>query len=373
MIASPNVLEIDLSALVHNLQQVRRLVGAETRIMGVVKSDAYGHGLLPVATMLDKSGIDFLGVAHVFEGLELRNHGVRLPVIILCGLGSREEAAVAVEKDLIPVIFDLAAAETLAEEAARKRKTKNIHLKVDTGMGRLGIAHQEIGSFIQRIMKYKELHVSALTSHLADADDLAGDFTRLQLNYFQEAIEAGHALGLDLPDNNLANSAGIMAHPESHFDLVRPGVMLYGGMPSPDYQAPIFLRSAMRFAGKILQIREFPDRTPVSYGGTYHTQGVQRIGILSAGYGDGLPRSLTNKGMVLIQGRKVNIVGRVCMNMTLTNITGLKGVQPGDEVVFLGSQGESTILADDLAAWSDTISYEIFCSIGQINSREYIS
>ncbi|MFH1349777.1 MAG: alanine racemase [Pseudomonadota bacterium] len=227
--------------------------------------------------------------------------------------------------------------------------------------------------FLERISTYKGLILEALTSHLSSADDPDSHFTEVQIHQFKKAIEIGHAMGFDLPLNNLANSAGVMAHKNSHFNLVRPGIMLYGGLPSPGFKNSLPLKTAMGFKGQILQIRDLPGQTPISYGRTYHTKGRQRIAVLSAGYGDGLPRSLSNRGKVLVGGRKVQIVGRVCMNMMMADVTGMTEVLPGSEVLFLGTQGDEIITGDQMAKWSETISYEIFCSIGQRNFREYVS
>ena len=373
MIDKPNNLTIDLSALVHNLDQVRVLIGQGTKIMGVVKSDAYGHGLLPVSQTLERNGIDCLGVAYLHEALELRDEGIRLPIVILCGIQTKDEAREVVGKDLTPVLFDIRVAETLARESAKQGKRTRIHVKVDTGMGRLGISQGEIAPFISKIAALKDLELEALTSHLSSADECVGEFTEDQLKNFKKAIETARSLGLGLPLNNLANSAGIMAHKQAHFEMVRPGIMLYGGLPSPEFKSQVTLRTAMHFKGRVLQIRDLPDRTPVSYGRTYYTEGPRRMAVLSAGYGDGLPRSMSNRGDVLIKGKKSPIVGRICMNLTICDITDIEGIRPGDEAVFLGSQGDEIITADDLARWAGTISYEVFCSIGLGHRKEHIS
>lgn len=373
MIDKPNNLTIDLSALVHNLDQIRALIGQGIKIMGIVKSDAYGHGLLPVSQTLERNGIDCLGVAYLHEALDMRNEGIRLPIVILCGIQTKNEAREVVDKDLTPVLFDMTAAETLARESAKQGKRTRIHVKVDTGMGRLGISQGGIAPFIRKIAALKDLELEALTSHLSSADERDGDFTGDQLKNFKKAIKTARSLGLDLPSNNLANSAGIMGHKQAHLEMVRPGIMLYGGLPSPEFKSPVTLRTAMHFKGRVLQIRELPDRTPVSYGRTYFTEGPRQMAVLSAGYGDGLPRSMSNRGNVLIKGKKAPIAGRICMNLTICDITGLVDVKPGDEAVFLGSQGDETITGDDMARWAGTISYEVFCSIGHGHRKEYIS
>jgi alanine racemase len=239
-------------------------------------------------------------------------------------------------------------------------------------MGRLGLLASELAFFLNQATRFKEIRIEGLTSHLSSADDKDPEFTENQIRVFRKAIETGRAMGLDLPVNNLANSAGLMKFKDAHFDMVRPGIMLYGGLPSPDFNAPVPLRPVMRFTGEVIQVRDFPDRTPVSYGRTYYTRGPGRIAVLSAGYSEGLPRNLSNRGKVLIRGKKVPITGRVCMNMTMVDVTGLRDVRPGEEAVFLGTQGEEKITADDVASWAGTISYEILCSAGQRNPKEYV-
>ena len=371
MIRSPNSLKIDLSALVHNLNQVRALLREGTGIIGIVKSDAYGHGLIHVSKVLEGNGVHQLAVAHIYEALELRKNGIKLPILILCGIQTREEAREVVEKALSPVIFDIGSAHTLAEECLRTGKKIPVHVKVDTGMGRLGISPLEVAGFIKKIMGYKTLQLEGLTSHLSSADEPEEEFTRAQISHFRKAIETVRAMGLDVPLNHLANSAGIMGHRESHFNMARAGIMLYGGCPCADFNSPLPLMPVMSFSGRVIQVRDFPAHTPVSYSRTYYTKAPQKVAVVSAGYGDGLHRSLSNRGKILIQGQKAPIVGRVCMNMTLCDITGMKDVGPGDEAVFLGRQGSEFITVDDMAEWADTISYEVLCSLGRGQPREY--
>jgi alanine racemase len=367
----PNTVTVDLSALAYNLRQIMLFSGGR-RIMGIVKSDAYGHGLLPVARTLERCEIDYLGVAHLHEARELRNEGIKVPIVILCGILTRDESREVVEKGLTPVLFDLEVAEMLAQESERLGKRTHIHLKVDTGMGRLGISLEEIGPFVKRILALKNLSLEAFTSHLSSAADPMSDFTETQVKRFKKSIGLGRSMGLDLSLNHMANSAGIMCHSDTHFEMVRPGIMLYGGLPTPEFVNPIPLRPTMHFKGRILQIRKLPAQTPVSYGRAYYTNSPCRVAVLSGGYGDGLPRSMSNRGNVLVGSKRVPIVGMICMNLTICDISGLEDVKTGDEVIFLGSQGQEIITADDIARWAGTISYEVFCSIGQRNKKEYI-
>lgn len=367
-----NRLTIELSALVHNLHQVEAIVGESTKVMAVVKADAYGHGLVAVSKTLEQGRVHSLGVAHLHEALEVRNHGISLPIVMLCGIRTEEEAKAAVHHRLIPTLFDRAGAEALAAEAARNKAMVSAYIKVDTGMGRLGLPASDLGPFLNRLARFGTIRIEGLTSHLSSADDADPGFTEAQIRSFRKAVETGRAMGFELPLNNLANSAGLMRFKEAHLDMVRPGIMLYGGLPSPDFHPPVPLKPVMRFSGEVIQVREFPDHTPVSYSRTYYTQGPRRIAVLSAGYGEGLPRAMSNRGKVLIRGKKVSVTGRVCMNMTLVDVTGLEDVVPGDEAVFLGAQGGERITAEDMASWAGTISYDILCSAGQRNPKEYV-
>jgi len=372
MIAHPNIVTIDLAALVSNLRQVRGLVGRNTRIMGVVKADAYGHGLLQVGKTLERNGIDCLGVASLHEAILLREGGIRGPVVILCGIQTREDAHQVLEKGLVPVVFDLASAQVLSQECRNHGGKPKVHVKVDTGMGRLGVPDAEIVPFLEKLISFRNLEIEGLITHLATADEADTRPTEDQVGRFERAIATGRSLGLDLTLNHMANSAGIMHHPRTHFDMVRPGIMLYGGRPSPDFVTTASLAPVMQFKARVIQVRTLPDGTSVSYGRTYWTQGSRRVAVVSAGYADGLPRALSNRGKVLVGGKPAPILGRVCMNLTVCDITDNGEVRPGDEAVFLGSQGREWIFADDVARYADTISYEIFCSIGRKNIRTYL-
>lgn len=370
-IALPNRISIDLSALAHNLRQVRRLVGTQAKIMAVVKADAYGHGLLPVARHLVEHGAYCLGVAHVSEGVFLRDRGIASPIVLLSGVRTQEECRKAVSLGLTAVLYDPEAADMLDCESRLAGKRTAVHVKVDTGMGRLGIPWDRITPWLERFLKCGGLVVEALMSHLSSADEPDRTFTEEQIRRFAGAVEQARSMGLELPLNSLANSAGVMAHGASFFEMVRPGIMLYGGLPSPGFASPVPLRPVMHLRGRVLQVRELPHSTPVGYGRTYATRGAHRVAVVSAGYADGLPRRMSNRGRILIGGKRVPVIGTVCMNQTICDIGVLPRVSAGDEVVFLGSQGEEEITGDDIARWADTISYEVFCAVGRSGERNY--
>lgn len=373
MVISPNTLTIDLNPLAFNLEQIKRCVGMKTRIMGIVKSEAYGHGLVPVSKILEKNGVYALGVSFVHEALKLREAGIKIPIIVLCGIETDEEAEAVFENALTPVIFDLQSAKKLEKTAARKGGIINIHVKTDTGMGRLGVDPNLIMPFLKEVMKFRFLKTEALMSHLSSADEDDTAFTKNQIKQFKGVVEEARQMGMELDLNHLANSAGIVSYKDSHFDMVRPGIMLYGGLPSPEFKADIKLKPVMGLKGQILQVKDFDDKTPVSYGRTYYTEGKREIAIVSAGYADGIPRLLSNRGKVLVGGKMVNITGTVCMNMLACDITGLNNIKAGDECVIMGTQKDKTITGDDIAGLCDTISYEIFLSMGRSLEKEYIN
>lgn len=366
---NPNTVLIDHSALARNLAQVCRIVGDSTAITAVVKADAYGHGMEAAAETFVKAGAERLATAHLSEAVKLRERGIACPIVVLCGILTREEAAAAVEYDLIPVLSFPGPLEVLGEESIRRGKNSRVQLKIDTGMGRLGIPHTDTGLFLDEVLQRKGLEPEGLLSHLSSADDPDKDFTELQICRFEDALNAARAKGPTLEASSLANSAGVLWHPGARLGMVRPGIVLYGGMPSPGLTSTAELSPAMTLKARVLQVRDMPGGTPVSYGRTFITRGQTRIAVLSAGYSDGLPRALSNKGSVLIHGEKVPVVGRVCMNLVMADISGLDKVLPGEEAVFLGVQGEETITGDEVAEICGTISYEIFCSVGQCGEK----
>jgi alanine racemase len=308
--------------------------------------------LLGVSRALERCGVDCLGVAYSHEAVHLREQGIRVPIVILCGVHGPEECSEAVAKDLTPVLFALSTAERLEREAEKRGKTVRFYLEVDSGMGRLGIPTDRVSGFIKALPSLKRLAFEGLLSHLSSADTPGDGYTEGQIAQFGRAVEACRVDGARPAANTLANSAGITGFKGAHFDMVRAGIMLYGGLPRPGFPAPFRLKPVMTFKGMVLQVRDFPDRTPIGYGRTYWTAGPRRLAVLSAGYGDGLPRSISNRGNVLVKGRKVPITGRICMNMTTVDVTDIPDVREGDEAVFLGVQSPERITGDDMAEWA---------------------
>ncbi len=373
MRVSPNRVEIDLEAVAHNFRAIRGRIGPGVAVAAVVKADAYGHGLVEAARRLEREGTERLAVAYAGEGAALRAAGIGRPVMVLCGAGGRAEAEAVAENDLIAVAADLEQADLLAGEARRRGRRLRVQLKIDTGMGRLGVRFEDAGGFLRRVSSSGVLEPEGLLSHLSSADEEDRAYTEEQVRRFRAVLESLRPEGFDLRASSLANSAGIMNFPEAHLGLVRPGILLYGGLPSPELCASFELRPAMSLRARVLQVREFPGGAPVSYGRTYHTEGRRRIAVTSAGYCDGLSRALSNRGHALIRGVKAPIVGRVCMNLTMVDVTGIGDAAAGDEAVFLGAQGGGVITGDEVAAACGTISYEVFCAVGASGEKTYDS
>jgi len=366
-------IEIDLSALGHNLLVIRRRLSPESGLMAVVKADAYGHGLIRVAKELLRLKTAALGVASVEEGLLVRKKvNPSVPVVILLG-PREEECGLCLDQRLTPVVYTLAVARELNREARRRKITAQAHLKVDTGMGRLGVLWTELPAFLAETRRLKNLKISGLTSHFARADEQGHPYNRLQWKRYQAALETAREAGLRLTENHAANSAAAFHRPPDHLHFNRPGIALYGGSPSGDPQLArdLGLQPVMTFKTRIIQVKKLPPKMGVSYGSTYVTTRPETVAILPIGYANGYPRHLSNQAEVLIRGRRFPVVGRICMNLTIIKLDPHEDWQVGEEVVLLGRQAGDFLEADDLARRAGTIAYELFCLLGRLNPRIY--
>jgi alanine racemase len=366
-------IEIDLSALVHNLQVIRRRLSPETGIMAVVKADAYGHGLIRVAKELLRLKAAALGVASVEEGLQVRKKvSPSAPVIILLG-PREEECGLCLDHRLTPVVYTLAIARELNREARRRKITARVHLKVDTGMGRLGVLWTELPAFLAETRPLKNVKISGLTSHFARADEEGHPYNRLQWQRYEQSLETAREAGLRLTENHAANSAAALFEPPTQLHFIRPGIGLYGGSPSGDSQLTrdLGLQPVMTFKTRIIQIKKLPSKMGVSYGSTYVTARPEMVAVLPIGYANGYLRHLSNQAEVLIRGRRFPVIGRICMNLTIIKLDPREDWRVGEEVVLLGRQAGDFLGADDLARRAGTISYELFCLLGRLNPRIY--
>lgn len=370
----PTIAEIDLDALEHNFNQIRKRVRQGTKILAVVKANAYGHGSVRVSSELQRLGVDFLGVATCEEGIELRKASITTPIIVLGGFFKGQSLDVN-RYDLIPVIYNLESAKELSQQADKNNCTVKIHLKIDTGMGRLGILPSETEHFIQQLQKLTSLEIDGVLSHLADnnQDHPSGlEFTQRQASLFKQQIEQLHQMGIDPQYEHLANSAAIIEKYPDDFNLVRPGIMLYGAYPSKTFEQVIDLKPVMSLKTEIISLKTVARDTSISYGRTFICKRESLIATLPIGYADGYTRFLSNKGEVLVRGRKVPVVGVVCMDLVMVDVTDVAGVSLGDEVVLMGSQGDQKITVEEIAEKTGTIAYEIMCSISPRVPRVYM-
>jgi alanine racemase len=367
----PTYAEIDLSAVAGNIALAKQLAGSATQVMAVVKADGYGHGALPVARRALASGATWLGVALPEEGRALRQAGIRAPVLVL-GPILPDQAALVVAEELDQCVSDVGQAEALASAARAAGRVARAHLKVDTGMGRVGLQPGEVRRAAERLAALPGLQIRALMTHFAEAEAEATGALQEALGRFQAAWRACREAGLEIPLRHAANSAALLLHPEARFDLVRPGLLLYGCHPRGAADARVAgLRPALRLRSAITQLKELPAGAAVSYGGTFIAPRPVRIAVLPIGYADGWGRLLSNRGHALVRGRRVPVVGRVCMDMTLLDVTDCAEARVGDEAVLIGRQGIDEIGADEVAALMGTISYEVLARIGPRIPRRY--
>ena len=367
---------ISRRALAHNFALCRDRAGAQG-LVALVKADAYGHGMMECARLFTDLGAAGLAVADAWEGVRLREAGFTLPVYILAGLAPQTVSAL-VSHDLDPLVSDPDMLEALNAEAVRQGKILDIHLKVDVGMGRQGALPEDFIELARRAALLSGLRVAGLTAHLPKADDRASDHSKRAAAAFAEACAAARSL-LPYPcARHLANSGGLLYVDAARFELARPGIALYGcypdgaaGRESAAKSGETPLRPAMSWAAKILLVRRLPAGHTIGYDCTYTTDRPTTTAVLPVGYSDGYIRKLSNRGQVLIQGRRAPVLGRVSMNLTVVDVTHIPGVRAGDEAVLLGRQGEDEISAEELAGWMETINYEALCLIGRLNQRVY--
>jgi len=368
----PTWAEIDLDAIAHNVRAIRAKIGRRVKMLAAVKADAYGHGAVPVSCTALEHGADMLGVATVEEAVELRENEVAAPILIL-GCVLPEEAEAVVEHGLAATVCDLAVAEALSRSAVAQAKRVSVHVKVDTGMGRIGVRPDEALEFVRRIVRLHGLSLDGLFTHFPSADETDKTFTRQQIAAFSQVIQELEADGIRIPLKHAANSAAILDLPESYFDMVRPGLILYGLHPSPDVQRSMALKPAMTLKTRVVFLKDVPAGTPLSYSRTFTTRRPSRIATLPIGYADGLSRGLSNKGAALIRGQRAAVVGRICMDQCLADVTDIPGAAVGDEVVVYGTQGGERISIEEVAQVVGTIPYEITCAVSRRVPRKPVS
>jgi len=369
----PTVAHVNLANLTYNFRSVKEFVGSDVLFMAVVKADAYGHGAAACARQLEQDGVDWFGVAILEEALELRIAGIVKPILCLGGLWEGQETE-ALLHEVTPVIFDLNQAKRLSTSAKELRSTATVHVKIDTGMGRIGVPFSETPEFARRLREIPNLNVEAIMTHFAAADDLSErDFTVGQIAKLHQAVEIFEAAGFSPPIIDMANSPGAVGIPESKGNMVRIGGLLYGlggdvlpsGIPKPE------LKPVMSVTTLVAQVKDIPSGTSLGYGRTFTTSRDSVIGTLPIGYQDGYRRAFSNRGHVIVNGKFAPIIGRISMDWTIIDLTDIPGSRIGDTAVIIGQDEGLAILAEDLAAAADTISYEITCGISRRVPRIY--
>ncbi len=368
----PTVAEIDLSALRSNYRALKT-IAAPSELMVVVKADAYGHGAVPVVKALSAEGCRHFGVATVEEGEQLRASGIRERVYLLGGFFA-EQARSIVELMLIPFIFDFSLIASIEQSAATLgRRQFPVHLKIDTGATRLGIRPEELDAAIERLRPTRSLMVEGVCTLLANAGDPESRTTDGQIELLRGCLERLRSAGFAPPLIHIANSAALVLRQDGGFNLTRPGLAIYGLPPVPAVGERVELRPVMTFKTCLMQVKRVPAGTGVSYGHTFITRRPSIIGIIPVGYGDGYKRGLQHGGEVLIRRRRAPVVGAVCMDLTMVDLTEAPEAKLGDEVILWGGKGEEMISVNELARLVNTISYEMLCTVGKRVPRVYVN
>lgn len=352
--------ETDLSAIEHNLKELKKKIDDGARVLAVVKADAYGHGAVKVALDIQNE-VDYFAIAELGEALELRRAGITKPVLILSYTSPFQYEAI-IANNITQTVFNYDDAVAISKTAQRLEKTAIIHIAVDTGMSRIGFfCNSESADIVKKISKLPNITVEGLFSHFACADSRDRESVNSQQERFADFIKMLEARGVYIPIKHICNSAGLLTGCKQ-YDMVRLGIIMYGLYPEEWVNdGSVDLKPAMRIVSHITHIKELPEGTGVSYGHTYFTKGKTRVATVCIGYADGYQRSLSNKGRVLINGEFAPIIGRVCMDQLMVDVTKLKKAAVGDEVTILGSDGENKITPEELAGLTDTINYEVIC------------
>ncbi len=366
--------EIDLDAIAHNVREIKGLLKENVEMMGVVKADAYGHGVLEVVRTLLDNGVTQLAVSMLDEAVQIRQLGIRVPILIL-SYTDPVRAEEIVLNDLMQTIYSLELAEALSAAAVRLDRQVKVHVKVDTGMTRIGfMPGQNAVEKIVAISRLPGLVIEGVFTHFASADEYERDYTIMQYERFIKLCGELEAAGVHIPVKHACNSAGTIQYPDMHLDLVRPGIILYGLYPSSEVDKSVIrLKPAMTFKANVILVKDVEPDTCISYGRIFRTARKSRIATIPVGYADGYTRLLSNKGRVLVNGEYAPIVGRICMDQCMIDVTDLKhDVRVGDEVVLFGCQGDACISVDEVAAEIGTLNYEIVCIIGKRIPRVYL-
>jgi alanine racemase len=369
----PTWAEIDTDALAANFHIVKDRVGPDVKVMAVVKANAYGHGAMECARRLEAEGADWFGVALPEEGIELRNARVGRPILCLAGFWG-EQATACLQHDLVPVVYRLDMIEAFDRGARERNVVADVHVKIDTGMGRLGVRYDRVSDFAGALKKFKNIRVDGFMTHFAAADEPSCELlTRDQTRRFEQAVSAFREHGFDPTHRHLANSAAVFGQPAAWGNLVRPGGVLYGLWR--DTLAPedrnVNLRPVMSLHSRITLLKWVPAGETVGYGCTFEASRKTLVATIPIGYDDGYMRALSNRGHAIIRGVYATVIGRISMDLTLIDVTNVPGVQTEDEVIFMGTERELSVSAEEIARTAGTLSYEVTCGIGERVPRVY--
>ena len=355
----PTWVEINLDAIASNVKNIKKLIGDKKELMAVVKGNAYGHDILEIASVVLNNGATRLAVARLEEGIFLRKTGVTVPILVL-GLTLKQQAELLVSYNITPTVCEYEMIEKLSESAIKKDKLIKVHLKIDTGMGRIGIFPHDILRFIKRVRTLKNVEIEGIFTHFSVADEKDKTYTEKQFQKFMEVLTVLEKEGVRIPIKHVGNSATFLDLPHMWLDLVRPGISVYGLYPSREVQKTVKLIPAHSFKTRIVFLKELSMGESIGYGRTYTTRKRRtKVASLPVGYADGYNRLLSNQGEVLVRGNRVSVIGRVCMDQTMIDVSDLPQVEIGDEVVLWGRQGQEEITVEEIADKIKTINYEV--------------
>jgi alanine racemase len=371
MYGKPNWVEIDLDAIAHNCREIKQWIGDKTELAAVIKGNAYGHGIAMVAKTALENGATRFAAARVDEGIVVRKAGIEAPILVL-GYVPAEEMEAVVKWRITPPIMHWHTAKALSEISCAQGVVTPVHVKVDTGMGRFGLLPNEVVDFVKRLIELPGIQLEGLYTQFAVADEADTRYTYQQWDVFQRVLKDLEEAGIHIPIRHVCNSAATLNFPEMHLEMVRCGTAIYGHYPSPVTNHSVPLRPAMTLKSRVARIRTLPPGSSISYGRTYTTTRPTTVALVPIGFGDGLSRQLSNKGSVLIRGKRAPIVGRVCMDQCIVDVSGIPEVQQDDEVVLFGRQGGAEITAEELASLMDSINYVVLEGVSARVPRVYL-
>lgn len=363
---------IDLDAVCHNISEIKKLVGPDTKIMPVIKADGYGHGAVPVAKALNKIGVDGFAVAIIEEGIALRKQGITKPILIL-GYTSEYQYASLIQHEIEQTVFSYEMAEAISKFAVTMKKEARIHIKVDTGMNRIGFkpTEESVGQ-VQRIQKLPNIKIQGIFTHFACADEEDKTSARYQKKQFDQFVSKIEEKGIEIPVKHVSNSAAIMDLRECSMDMVRSGIITYGLYPSEEVdKSAIDLKPALSLISHVIHVKEVGPGEGVSYGSTFVTDRKTRIATIPVGYADGYPRALSSRGRVIIRGQYAPIIGRICMDQFMVDVTDIEGVSVMDRVTLVGTDEDKNITVEEAADLAGSFNYEFVCGIGKRVPRVY--